>query len=49
MQDDIRADEGLTLLQWQKRFPGGKVPLEQAISVLRQLTTALHKVHFERP
>ena len=49
MQDDIRADEGLTLLQWQKRFPGGKVPLEQAISVLRQLTTALHKVYFERP
>ena len=49
MQDDMRTDGGLTLRQWQKRFPDGKVPLEQAILVLRQLTTALHKVHFEYP
>ncbi len=49
MQDDVRTDGGLTLRQWQKRFPDGKVPLEQAILVLRQLTTALHKVHFEYP
>ena len=49
MQDDVRTGDGLTLRQWQKRFPGGKVPLEQAVSIIRQLTTALHKVHFEYP
>lgn len=49
MQDDVCTDGGLSLLQWQKRFPDGKVPLEQAVLAIRQLTTALHQVHFERP
>ena len=49
MQDDMRTDGGLTLQQWRKRFPDGRLPLEQAVSAIRQLTTALHKVHFEYP
>ncbi len=47
--DAARADGGLSLLQWQRRFPDGKVPLEQAFSAIRQLTAALHQVHIERP
>lgn len=49
MDGAAREDGVLTLQQWRKRFPDGRVPFEQALDVIRQLQTALHAVHFESP
>ncbi len=39
------ADEVVSLLQWQRRFPEGKVPEARAHAALHQLVAALHRVH----
>ncbi len=36
---------GMTLLKWCQQFPGGKVPLVQALEIVRQLATALDYAH----
>ena len=36
---------GVTLSKWRKQFPGGKVPLEQAIQLVRQIAQALDYAH----
>ena len=39
---------GVTLAKWRKRFPGGKVPLDNAVSVARQVASALDYAHGQR-
>ena len=36
---------GVTLSKWRKQFPGGKVPLEQAIQLVWQIAQALDYAH----
>jgi len=36
---------GVTLTKWRRQFPGGKVPLEKAIEVTRQIAAALDFAH----
>ena len=39
---------GVTLSQWRKQFPEGKVPLDKAIEITRQIASALDYAHKER-
>ena len=39
---------GVTLSQWRKQFPDGKVPLDKAIEITRQIASALDYAHKER-
>ncbi|MBO7206688.1 MAG: SUMF1/EgtB/PvdO family nonheme iron enzyme [Kiritimatiellae bacterium] len=39
---------GVTLAQWRKQFPEGKVPLDKAIEITRQIASALDYAHKER-
>lgn len=38
----------MTLGQWQRHFPEGRVPFEQALSVVRQLVDVFHAAHVEQ-
>lgn len=49
MDGDAHVDGTLTLRQWRKRFPDGRMPVDQALAVIRQLAAALHEVHIKRP
>lgn len=46
---DVQTKTALTLRQWLNRQPGGTVSSEQALDVITQLTSAIHKVHIEHP
>ena len=39
---------GATLAQWRRQFPGGKVPLDKAIAVVRQVASALDYAHAQK-
>ena len=39
---------GVTLSQWRKQFPDGKVPLDKAIEITRQIASALDYAHKEK-
>ena len=39
---------GVTLAQWRRQFPGGKVPLDKAIAVVRQVASALDYAHAQK-
>lgn len=39
---------GVTLSQWRKQFPEGKVPLDKAVEITRQIASALDYAHKER-
>ena len=39
---------GVTLSKWRKQFPDGKVPLKQALEIVRQVASALDYAHGER-
>ena len=39
---------GVTLAQWRRQFPGGKVPLDKAIAVVRQVASALDYAHGQK-
>ncbi len=39
---------GVTLSKWRKQFPDGKVPLAQALEIVRQMAAALDYAHGER-
>ncbi len=39
---------GVTLSQWRKQFPEGKVPLDKAIEITRQIASALDYAHEEK-
>jgi len=39
---------GVTLSRWRKQFPVGKVPLEQALDVCRQVAEALDYAHSQK-
>lgn len=39
---------GVTLAQWRRQFPGGKVPLDKAIAVVRQIASALDYAHGQK-
>ena len=39
---------GVTLAQWRRQFPGGKVPLDKAIAVVRQIASALDYAHAQK-
>ena len=39
---------GVTLAQWRRQFPGGKVPLDKAIAVTRQVASALDYAHGQK-
>ena len=39
---------GVTLSQWRKQFPEGKVPLDKALEITRQIASALDYAHKER-
>ena len=39
---------GVTLAKWRRQFPGGKVPLEQAIQLVWQVAQALDFAHEQR-
>ena len=39
---------GVTLSQWRKQFPDGKVPLDKALEITRQIASALDYAHKER-
>ena len=39
---------GVTLSKWCKQFPDGKVPLAQALEIVRQVASALDYAHGER-
>lgn len=43
----MRYAPGVTLSQWRKQFPGGVVPLEQAVEIIRQTASALDYAHRE--
>jgi len=47
--DSAKETASLTLAQWRRRFPDGKVPSETALDVIRQVAAALHTAHIERP
>ncbi|MGN0845807.1 MAG: protein kinase [Kiritimatiellia bacterium] len=49
MDEAARADERISLRQWLKRCPGGRVEAEQALGIIQQLAAALHRAHIERP
>ena len=38
----------MTLGQWQRHFPEGRVPFDQALSVVRHLVDVFHKAHVEQ-
>ena len=39
---------GVTLTQWRRQFPGGRVPLSLALDVARQIAAALDYAHGEK-
>ena len=39
---------GVTLAQWRRQFPGGKVPVDKAIAVTRQVASALDYAHGQK-
>ena len=39
---------GVTLSQWRKQFPEGKVPLDKAVDITRQIASALDYAHEEK-
>ena len=39
---------GVTLSQWRKQFPDGKVPLDKALEITRQIASALDYAHEEK-
>ena len=39
---------GVTLAQWRRQFPGGKVPVDKAIAVVRQVASALDYAHGQK-
>jgi len=39
---------GVTLAKWRKQFPDGKVPLDSAVSVVRQVASALDYAHVQK-
>ncbi len=39
---------GITLSKWRRQFPEGKVPVEQALEVCRQIASALDYAHGEK-
>ena len=39
---------GVTLSQWRKQFPDGKVPLDMALEITRQIASALDYAHKEK-
>ena len=39
---------GVTLAQWRRQFPDGKVPLDKAIAVVRQVASALDYAHGQK-
>jgi hypothetical protein len=39
---------GVTLSQWRKQFPDGKVPLDKALVITRQIASALDYAHEEK-
>ena len=39
---------GVTLSQWRKQFPDGKVPLDKALEIMRQIASALDYAHKEK-
>ena len=39
---------GVTLSQWRKQFPDGKVPLDKALEITRQIASALDYAHKEK-
>ena len=39
---------GVTLSKWRRQFPDGKVPLKQALEIVRQVAAALDYAHGER-
>lgn len=39
---------GVTLSQWRKQFPDGKVPFERALPIVRQVAAALDYAHAQR-
>ena len=39
---------GVTLSQWRKQFPEGKVPLDKALEITRQIASALDYAHEEK-
>ncbi len=39
---------GVTLSQWRKQFPDGKVPLDKALEIVRQIASALDYAHKEK-
>ncbi len=40
--------QGVTLAKWRRQFPEGKVPVEQALEVCRQVAEALDYAHREK-
>lgn len=39
---------GVTLAKWRRLFPGGKVPVDKAIAVVRQIASALDYAHAQK-
>ena len=39
---------GVTLTQWRKQFSGGKVPIGQAMEIVRQIASALDSAHEQK-
>ena len=39
---------GVTLSEWRKQYPGGKVPFEKALSIVEQVASALDYAHAQR-
>lgn len=39
---------GVTLTQWRRQFPDGKVPIEQAMEIVRQIASALDYAHEQK-
>ena len=39
---------GVTLSKWRKQFPGGKVPVDQALEICRQIAEALDYAHSQK-
>ena len=39
---------GVTLSQWRRQFPGNKVPLAQALGIVRQIASAIDYAHERR-
>jgi len=44
----MRYAPGVTLSKWRRQFPGGVVPLDQALEIGRQIASALDYAHGER-